>query len=152
MLILFPQYSFACSLLVAWQLHAILLLVACERSYKSATWLKPVCNQYMRRDRTVYASMCTRGPDQAVHHDQPNRASRTTEPHAQHVHLAVHPSEYTQSCPSHLEHFVLHTLRYEQCVLFLVIYLWGLYWPNYVGYLTVFVFLRFLFKLHTYLT
>ena len=81
--------------------------------------------EFWPKSRTSLTSSCPRSTD-------PKRELGRTS-------IRIH----TQSCPSHLEHSVLHTLKYEQCVLLLVIYLWGHCWPNYVGYLSFFVFLSF---------
>ena len=106
--------------------------VVCRLHYDSVTNHRAVHNEY-----PSHASQTAKPHTRQCH------ASRTTEPRARPLHSAVHTYARAQSCPSHLEPFVLHTLRYEQCVLLLVIYLWGHFWPNYVGYLTVFVFFIF---------
>ena len=123
-----------------------------EQPSREPVWA--VHNEYRSRaaDRAVDVSMRICVPTMpcatnsgAEHSSMPrarsSRPSRTGEPC---IHAQIHP----QSCPSHLEPSVLHTLRYKQCLLLLVIYLWGHFWPNYVGYLTIFVFLHF----NTYLS
>ena len=98
--------------------------------------------------RVVHNEYPSQASRTAEPHTRPCRASQTAGPcihsnalghaYARHVHSAVHMPYaqalgrayaraliriQPQSCPSHLEPSVLHTLRYEQHVLLLLIYL-----------------------------
>ena len=127
-----------------------------QSSIKRLACAQPIRGRaHTRPDQTVHHEQPSRALVRAMRHEPPRRAPKTcTQSWVRpkralgHAYARIH----TQSCPSHLEHSVLHTLKYEQCLLLLLIYLWAHCWPNHVGYLTVFVFLPFLFKLHTYLT